>query len=208
MTAPRERPSWLGVSLPRLEDARFLTGSSQYTDDIVLPGMLHAAMLRSPFAHALITRIDCSAALSMPGVHGMITGADLVGRIEPGRGSTYPAGGEWYYLATDRVRFAGDPVAIVAAEDRYLAEDALEAIQVDYEPLPAVLDPERAADPDQPVLHPGPPGGNEVFNQVWDYGDVDAAFAEADVVVRERLVVHRHSAMPLEGLWPSLTTTP
>jgi len=197
---PARRPSWLGRSVPRNEDPRFLTGRAQYVDDITLPGMLEAAMLRSPYAHALIKHINYSRALEIPGVHGVITGAEVEPQIEPGRGSTYPSGGDWYYIATDRVRFAGDIVAIVAAENRYIAEDALEAIDVEYEELPVVFDPEHAADPDQPVLHPGAPGGNEVLNRVWDFGDVDVAFAEADVVVRERLVVHRHSSTPLEGL--------
>jgi 2-furoyl-CoA dehydrogenase large subunit len=165
-----------------------------------LPGLLEAAILRSPYAHALIKRIDYSRALEILGVHGVITGADVVPLIEPARASTYPAGGEWYYIATDRVRYVGDIVAIVAAVDRYIAEDALEAIEVEYEPLPVVSDPEHAADPDQPILHPETPGGNEVLNEVHDYGDVDAAFAEADVVVSERFVVHRHSGVPLEGL--------
>jgi len=200
MTAAAPRRSWLGQSVLRNEDSRFLTGRAQYVDDIRMPGLLEAAMLRSPYAHALIKRIDYSRALEIPGVHGVITGADVVPLIEPARATTYPAGGEWYYIATDRVRYVGDIVAIVAAEDRYIAEDALDAIDVEYEALPVVSDPERAADADQPVLHPEAPGGNEVLNEVYEYGDVDAAFAEADVVVSERLVVHRHSGVPLEGL--------
>jgi 2-furoyl-CoA dehydrogenase large subunit len=195
-----QQPSWLGQSVRRKEDGRFLTGRATYTDDIVLPGMLHAAMLRCPYAHALIRGIDYSRALDMPGVYGVITGEDVARVTEPEKGRTYPRGGSWYYIATDRARFAGEIVAIVAAEDRYLAEDALDAIVVDYEPLPVVVDPERAADPDQPELHPGAPGGNLVMEQVWDFGDVDAAFAAADVVVQERLEFHRHSATPLEGL--------
>jgi len=200
MTDSAPRRSWLGQPVLRNEDSRFLTGRAQYVDDIRMPGLLEAAILRSPYAHALIKSIDYSRALEIPGVHGVITGADVVPLIEPARPSTYPAGGEWYYIATDRVRYVGDIVAIVAAEDRYIAEDALEAIDVEYEELPVVFDPERAADPDQPVLHPEAPGGNEVLNEVYEYGDVDAAFAEADVVVSERLVVHRHSGVPLEGL--------
>lgn len=195
-----QRQSWLGQPVLRNEDSRFLTGRAQYTDDLAIPGMLHAAMLRSPYAHALIKRIDCSRALDIPGVHGVITGEDVAAATQPEKGSTYPRGGTWYYIATDRARFAGEIVAIVAAEDRYIAEDALDAIDVEYEALPVVTDPERATDPDQPELHPGAPGGNEVFHEVWDFGDVDAAFAEADVVVGDRFVVHRHSATPIEGL--------
>lgn len=162
--------------------------------------MLHAAMLRSPYAHALIKHIDYSRALAIPGVHGVITGQDVAAVCEPEKGSTYPRGGCWYYIATDRARFAGEIVAIVAAEDRYIAEDALEEIDVEYEPLPVLTDPEKATTPGAPVLHPGAPGGNEVFHEVWEFGDVDTAFAQADVVIRDRFVVHRHSATPLEGL--------
>ncbi|MBM2809791.1 MAG: Ald Xan dh protein [Chloroflexi bacterium] len=201
MTAPAiPRQSWLGKSVLRKEDSRFLTGRGQYADDLRIPGLLEAAMLRSPYAHALIKRIDYSRALEIPGVYGVITGADAMEHLKPGTAWTYPAGGSWYYMATDRARFAGEIVAIVAAEDRYIAEDALEAIEVEYEELPVVSDPERACDADQPVLHPGAPGGNEVLNRVWDFGDAETAFAQADVVVRERLVVHRHSSTPLEGL--------
>jgi 2-furoyl-CoA dehydrogenase large subunit len=191
---------WLGRSIPRREDARFLTGRGQYVDDIVLPGMLHAAILRSPHAHALIKNIDASAALKMPGVYGVITGQEVKAAIQPERGRTYPAGGECHFIATDRVRYYGEPVAIVAAEDRYLAEDALEAIEVEYEILKPVLDPEHAADPDQPVLHDGSPDSNRVAKQDWSFGDVDAAFSSADVVVRERLEIHRYSSTPMECL--------
>jgi len=192
--------SWLGRPVPRNEDFRFLTGRGQYVDDLKVPGMLEAAMLRSPCAHAVIKRIDYSRALELPGVYGVITGEDVVPLIEPARATTYPAGGEWYYIATDRVRHVGEIVAIVAAEDRYIAEDALELIDVEYELLPVVSDPEHAADPDQPILHPESPGTNEVLNETYDFGDIEGAFATADVVVSEKLVVHRHSGVPLEGL--------
>lgn len=157
-------------------------------------------MLRSPYAHALIQRIDYSRALEIPGVHGVITGEDVAAVCEPEKGSNYPSGGSWYYIATDRARFAGEIVAIVAAEDRYVAEDALDVIEVEYEELPVVSDPERATDPDQPILHPDAPGGNAALDRVWEAGDVDEAFAQADVVVSDRFVVHRHSSTPLEGL--------
>src|SRR6266508_961841 len=108
-----ERRSWVGQPVLRNEDQRFLTGQGQYVDDIVLPGMAHAAMLRSPFAHALIKRIDYSRALEIPGVYGVITGEDVMPLIEPEKGAQYPRGGVWYYMATDRARFAGEIVAIV-----------------------------------------------------------------------------------------------
>ncbi|MBM2810780.1 MAG: molybdopterin binding oxidoreductase large subunit [Chloroflexi bacterium] len=169
-------------------------------DDIVLPGMAHAAMLRSPYAHAMIKRIDYSKALEIPGVYGVITGEDVVPLIEPEKGSQYPRGGVWYYMATDRARFVGEIVAIVAAEDRYIAEDALDAIEVEYEELPVVSDPEHALDPDAPILHPEAEHGNEAGYREWNFGDVDAAFAEADVIVSDRFEAHRHGATPLEGL--------
>src|SRR5713226_294086 len=100
-SAKTARRSWIGQPVKRNEDARFLTGRGQYVDDIVVPGMLHAAMVRSPYAHALVKRIDSSRALELPGVYGVITGQDLIGVIEPERGSTYPKGGSWYYMATD-----------------------------------------------------------------------------------------------------------
>jgi 2-furoyl-CoA dehydrogenase large subunit len=195
-----ERSTWIGHPLRRTEDARFLTGRGQYLDDVVLPGMLHAAMVHSPYAHALIRRIDVSRALALPGVHGVLTGDDVAAALEPEKAWTFPRGGSWRYMAVDRVRFVGEIVAVVAAEDRALAEDAAAAIAVDYEPLPVVSDPERATDPDQPLLHPEAPGGNEVMDRTWDYGDVDAAFAAADVVVSERLEVHRHHCTPIECL--------
>ncbi|HZT07637.1 MAG TPA: xanthine dehydrogenase family protein molybdopterin-binding subunit [Chloroflexota bacterium] len=202
------RRSWLGRSIPRLEDGRFLTGTGQYVDDISVPGMLHAAMLRSPYAHARIVRIDYRRALEMPGVHGVITGEDVAAVTEPEKGSNYPSGGSWRYIATDRARFAGEIVAIVAAEDRYVAEDALDAIDVEYEVLPVVSDPEHATDPDQPLLHPEAPGGNAALDRVWEAGDVERAFAEADIVARDRFVVHRHSSTPLEGLAAIVSADP
>jgi 2-furoyl-CoA dehydrogenase large subunit len=196
-TGPR---SWIGQPVKRNEDARFLTGRGQYVDDIVVAGMLHAAMVRSPYAHARVKSIAVSKALELPGVYGVITGADVVGVIEPEKGSTYPSGGTWHYMATDTARFAGEIVAVVAAEDRYIAEDAADLVEVEYEPLPIVTDPEHAADPDQPELHPGAPGGNEVLDKVWEFGDVDGVFAEADVVVSDRFEMYRHGSTPLEGL--------
>src|SRR5436190_5231834 len=116
---PQGRRSWIGQSVKRNEDARFLIGRGQYVDDIVVPGMLHAAMVRSPYAHALVKSIDYSKALEIPGVYGVITGEDVKAAIQPEKGSSFPKGGTWYYIATDRALFAGEIVAVVAAEDRY-----------------------------------------------------------------------------------------
>ncbi|HKE50870.1 MAG TPA: carbon monoxide dehydrogenase, partial [Actinomycetes bacterium] len=143
MTATEERAIPIGYgSMPRKEDARFIRGRGNYVDDVTLPGMLHGAVLRSPFAHARIISIDTSAAEAHPKVKAVITGETLAG-----------LGLAWMptlsydtqaVLATDKVRFQGQEVAFVVAEDRYAARDALELIEVDYEPLPVVADGRRA----------------------------------------------------------------
>src|SRR5207248_9237806 len=144
-----ERPIGFG-RLKRKEDARFIRGQGNYVDDVKLPGMLHGAVLRSPVAHARIVSIDTSAALQHPKVHAVITGTDLEG-----------LGLAWMptlsydtqaVLATDKVRFQGQEVAFVVAEDRYAARDALELIDVEYDPLPVVIDARRSLDPDAPLI--------------------------------------------------------
>src|ERR671939_850049 len=134
----------------RLEDPRFIRGQGNYVDDVVLPGMLHGAVLRSPVAHAKIVSIDTSAALQHPKVHAVITGKDLEAQglaWMPTLSADTQA-----VLATDKVRFQGQEVAFVVADDRYDARDALELIDVEYEPLPVIHDAQRALDPDAPVI--------------------------------------------------------
>ena len=194
----------LGAPVKRVEDPRFITGKGRYLDDIKLTGMAHLAILRSPYAHANIRSIDASKAKAMPGVVAVIVGADIPYNPLP---MAWPAGGSSgiqnnvntpRVLATDSVKWTGEGVAAVVAETPEQAIDALEAIAVDYEPLPAVVDAEKATQDGAPQLHENAPN-NVVFN--WTVGDRDgteAALAGAEVVVRERLVNHRLIPNPLE----------
>jgi 2-furoyl-CoA dehydrogenase large subunit len=190
--------TWVGAPLRRKEDARLVTGRGRYVDDITRPGLLHAAMLRSPHAHARIVRVDTRAAAALPGVLGVLTGHDatrLSGPIRPLIPTPVPL--DDYCLAVDRVRFVGEPVAAAAAVDRATAEDAIERIAVEYEVLPAVVDPERAMAPDAPLLYPQL-GSNVLWHDVFTYGDVDGAFASADGVLAERFEIQRYASTPLE----------
>ncbi len=183
----------------RKEDPRFIRGQGQFVDDVKLPGMLHGAILRSPVAHARIVSIDASAALQHPKVHAVITGRDLEDRgvawMQTISADTQAV------LATDKVRFQGQEVAFVVADDGYSARDALELIDVDYEMLPAVVDPRRALDPDAPLIRDDKPGqtDNHIFD--WESGDrsaTDRVFADADVVVEQDLVFPRSHPAPME----------
>src|SRR5262249_13397217 len=158
--------------------------------------LCHAAIVRSPHAHARVLGYDVAAALAMEGVVGVITGADVAAACKPfGVGVTAPV--HYYPAATDKVRFVGEPVAVVVARDRYLAEDAAEAVVVDYEPLPAVVDPEKALEPGAPVL-PERVGSNLAGHRRLVYGDPDRAFADAEVIVRERFRFPKYGSTPIE----------
>ncbi len=183
----------------RKEDPRFIRGQGYFVDDVKLPGMLHGAILRSPVAHARIVSIDASAALQHPKVHAVITGRDLEDRgiawMQTISADTQAV------LATDKVRFQGQEVAFVVADDGYSARDALELIDVDYELLPAVVDPRRALEPDAPLIRNDKPGqtDNHIFD--WESGDrsaTDRVFADADVVVEQDLVFPRSHPAPME----------
>jgi 2-furoyl-CoA dehydrogenase large subunit len=189
--------SWIGKSVPRVEDGRLLTGRGTFIDDHPPVGNVqHAAIVRSPHAHARILGYDLTAALAMEGVVGIITGADVAAACKPfGVGVTTPV--HYYPAATDKVRFVGEPVALVVARDRYLAEDAAEAVEVRYETLPAVVDPEKALEADAPVLHEKV-GSNLAGHRRLVYGDPDRAFDEADVVVRERFRFPKYGSTPIE----------
>jgi len=197
-TAPPADPVGFGRML-RKEDARFVRGQGTYVDDIVLPGMLHGAILRSTYAHARILGIDTRAAEAHPKVKAVITGATLetLGLAwAPSLSHDVIA-----ILATDKVRYQGQEVAFVVAEDRYSARDALELIEVDYEPLPPVIDARKALDPGAPVIRTDIEGktDNHIFD--WEAGDAaatDAVFATADVVVSQDILYPRVHPAPLE----------
>ena len=184
-----------GSGIRRREDPRLITGSATYTDDLTLPRMVHAAMLRSPHAHARITSVDTSRAAAAPGVLAVYTHTDTEGGLQPAPCAWLLPDSElkiasYHCLAKDVVRYVGDIVAVVVAENRYAAEDALELIDVGYEPLPAVIDPQAAAAEGAPQLH-DEIAGNQAFHWTVAGGDVDAAFAEAEVVVSDRIIQQR-----------------
>jgi 2-furoyl-CoA dehydrogenase large subunit len=189
---------WVGAALPLKEGARLASGRGQFIDDLARPRMLHAAMLRSPHAHARIASVDTREAEALPGVLGVLTGAEAAARSGPLR-PLIPttAAVPDHCLAVDRARYAGEPVAAVAAVDRATAEDALERIRVEYEPLTAVVDPEAALRPDAPLLYPEL-GTNVMWHDTLTYGDVDGAMARADGVLRERFEIQRYASTPLE----------
>jgi carbon-monoxide dehydrogenase large subunit len=183
----------------RKEDGRFVRGKGNYVDDVRLPGMLHSAILRSPFAHARINNIDTSAALELEGVHAVITGTDL-----DAQGLAWMptlAGDTQAVLATDKVRFQGQEVAFVVADDKYVAQDALELIDVDYEPLDAIVDSRRSLDEDAPIIRDDKEGkeDNRIF--YWDAGDREAtqrAFDRAEVTVSQDMFYPRCHPAPME----------
>jgi carbon-monoxide dehydrogenase large subunit len=185
--------------LPRKEDHRFVRGAGTYVDDIQLPGMLHGAVLRSPFAHARILGIDTTAAEAHPKVRAVLTGAmldEMNLAWMPTLSSDTQA-----ILATDKVRFQGQEVAFVVAEDHYAARDALALIDVDYEPLDPVIDARHALDPDAPLIRDDKPGqrDNHIFD--WTAGDkaaTDAIFATADVIIGQDVLYPRVHPAPLE----------
>jgi aerobic carbon-monoxide dehydrogenase large subunit len=194
-------PRLVGDRVARREDPRLLTGQGSYVDDHRPARMLYAAFLRSPHAHARIRQLDVSAALELPGVAAVLTGEDLARSSKPVRAASktpnvkttsYPP------LALGKVRHVGEAVAMVAAASRYLAEDAVERIVVEYEPLPVVQNVESALDPASPVLH-DEAGTNLLVSREFARGDVDAALAGAALVVRERFRFHRHTPVCMEN---------
>jgi carbon-monoxide dehydrogenase large subunit len=185
VTATTEAPAReLGRARLRKEDAKLITGQTNWTDNIKLPGMLHLAFLRSPYAHAKITRVDVSGALDQPGVVAAFSGADFAAE----QGSlpcAWPVTPDIVIpphppMAVDEVRYVGEAVAVVVARDRYAAADAIAAIDVDYEPLPPVLDIRTALADDSPKVHEA---GNKSYEWVFANGEVEAAFADAPVVL-------------------------
>jgi aerobic carbon-monoxide dehydrogenase large subunit len=182
----------VGKRIRRREDPRLITGNATYLDDLKLPGMYHACILRSPHAAARIKSIDTSAALLHPGVVAVFTGEDVkdVGPVPCGASLPDLRVPHHHILAQDRVYFVGHPVAVVVATDRYIAADGVDLIEVDWEPLQAVADPEKAIAEGAPPVHPQWPD-NVSFRYHQEGGDTAAAFAEADVIVKQRITSQR-----------------
>ena len=197
----RDETTYTGQSIKRFEDHRLLTGQSSYVDDMTRPGMLHALIIRSPHGHARIRSIDPSAAMALPGVAAVVTAQDMpeiaqlptresadADELRPPR---HPA------LAVDKACYAGQPVAIVLAENIYTAEDAVELVAIDYEILPAIVDPREATTEGAPVIHEQF-GSNIVLRTVNAGGDLDGAFARADCIIAQRFDVQRVAPAPME----------
>jgi len=192
---------WVGQALRRKEDPRMITGRGRYVDDMVVPGMLYMAVVRSPEAHAKIVSIDSSGARELPGVHGVFTGEDLdiasglpMAWVPPGVEIKTP---EHWPLAKGEVKYVGQGVAIVLGDDKYAVVDAAEQVLVEYDPLPVVVDPEKAINDTETLVHPDL-GTNQVHEWSIGGGDMDAAWAEADVVIERRIVNHRTAGTPIE----------
>ncbi|MGH7313269.1 MAG: xanthine dehydrogenase family protein molybdopterin-binding subunit, partial [Candidatus Rokuibacteriota bacterium] len=200
---------YFGAAVRRLEDPRFLRGEGRFVDDITLPGLLHAAFVRSPHAHARIRAIRTEDAARLTGVAAVFTFANLqrgmaplplFGAPPPGLAAAIAfefRQAPQYALCRDRARHVGEIVAMVVATSPALAEDAAERIAVDWEPLPPVVDMRAAAEPGAPLIHPEW-GTNVAVGFTHAIGDTDAAFARADVMVSETFITQRYVGMPVE----------
>jgi aerobic carbon-monoxide dehydrogenase large subunit len=198
---------YVGARVRRKEDPRLITGRSTYVDDLHLAGMLHVAIVRSPYAHARITGIDAEAALAMPGVARVLTGRECRQIMQPVHiyssevpleDDEVPEGSiKLMPIAIERARYVGEPVAAVVAETPLAARDAADAVVVDYEPLEAITDPEEALKDGAPQLYDDTPN-NIAATYEHKQGDVDAAFAEADITVKVRIKSQRLAGIPLE----------
>ncbi|MBI2460606.1 MAG: molybdopterin-dependent oxidoreductase [Candidatus Rokubacteria bacterium] len=193
-------PRFVGAEIKRLEDPRPIQGQAPYVDDLAPPGLLHMVILRSPHAHARITGIRADRARQEPGVVAVLTGQELAAAFAPKPLAFSPPGLKrppYRPLAVEAARYVGQPVALVLAADRARARDAADLIEVEYEPLPAVTDPEAALAEGAPRVHPELPD-NLAFEHRWQSGDVEAAFARADRVVRGRFLHPRLAPVPME----------
>ncbi len=199
MAAPKTT-GYVGKAMKRVEDPRLIKGIATYVDDLKLPGLLHAVILRSPHAHARILSIQTALAQALPGVIGVFTGADvndscgLVPCASPMPDQKAP---QHTVLAGNRVYFVGHPVAVVVAQDRYAARDALDLIEVNYEPLPAVVNPESALDPNSALTHPDL-GTNVAFKWTLAHGNLEAAWRKADRIIKQRIIHQRLTPMAIE----------
>ncbi|MEJ2488007.1 MAG: molybdopterin-dependent oxidoreductase, partial [Anaerolineales bacterium] len=197
---------YFGKRIKRNEDPRLLTGQALYVDDVDLPGMLHAAFLRSPYAHAKITSIDVSQALQREGVVAVYTAEDLGDYWKPGPQLVSPPPianivfneKTQVPLAKDKVKFSGEPIVMVLAESRYIAEDALADIFVDYEPLPAVVDLEEAIGEDSPLIHEEI-GSNVAAHVVQTKGDYESAKNKAALIIKRRFHYEHGCAAAMEN---------
>jgi carbon-monoxide dehydrogenase large subunit len=191
---------YVGQAMKRKEDPRLISGTSTYVDDVVLPGMAHMAVARSIHAHARIRRVDISRAQKIKGVVAIVTGEEVAAHCGPiPCAASIPdmKKAERQLLAVGKVRYVGEPVAAVVAEDRYIARDAADLIEIDYEPLPAVVDPEKAMDPRSPRLYEEF-SDNIGYTFGFETGNTDEAFKNADVIVKERFVNQRLAPVAME----------
>lgn len=191
---------WMGEPLKRKEDPRLIQGLGKFVDDLKLPRMAFAAILRSPYAHAMIKKIDASKAEEFPGVICTMTGEEVASKTDPFIQISPPPANRVkdYCLANGKVHFVGEPVVAVVAETRAIAEDALELIEVEYEILDHVLDASEALSPGAPILHEEA-GTNLAYHGIWNYGDIEGATRTADKVIRAALHFHRFSSTPIEN---------
>ncbi|HEY0755406.1 MAG TPA: xanthine dehydrogenase family protein molybdopterin-binding subunit [Ktedonobacteraceae bacterium] len=194
-TIANER-TWIGKNVKRREDPSLLMGTVTYINDFKLSGMLHGAVLRSPYAHARIVKIDTSAARALPGVYAVLTGKEAAELLGPVPAFCAEPVVE-HAIALDKVRYVGEAVVAVAAESRYVAEDALDLVEIEWEPLPVVADAESAMEPGAALVHENL-GSNLVFDHVFSFGDVDGDFAQADQVISLHLRWPRAAAAPME----------
>ena len=188
--------TWVGQSIKRREDPRLLTGRGTFVDDITLPNLHHAAICEVLVPTPKFYPTTLAKQENHPGVIAVLTGEE-VGQMSKPFPVGVTAAFKYYSAAVGKVRYVGEPVAVVVASDRYVAEDAMELIQVEYEPLPPIVHCEAALEADAPVLHEEL-GNNIGCHRLLNYGDVDQAFEEADLVLKERFVFPRYSSLPLE----------
>lgn len=189
----------IGERVRRKETERFITGTGRYVDDLLPAGTLHVSFVRSSCAHARIKSIDVTAARAMPGVRAVYTGAEIAKRVKPLRvgGSSLLRSVKLYPLAVEKVRYFGEPVAVVVADNRYLAEDATEAVWVEYEMLPVVIDTEAAMEPGAQPVHDDV-GSNIVYKHHFATDGIDKVFQDAEIVIKEKIRSHRITACPIE----------
>jgi CO/xanthine dehydrogenase Mo-binding subunit len=196
MTTTAHERTWIGKDLKRREDPSLLMGTAIYVNDLRMTGMLHAAVLRSPYAHARILSINTEAARALPGVYAVLTGKEAAEIIGPVPAFCAEPVVE-HAIALEKVRYVGEAVVAVAAESRYIAEDAIDLIEIEWEPLPVVTDAISGMQPGAPLVHENL-GTNVVYDHVFTFGDVDGDFARADYIITRRLRWPRATAAPME----------